>query len=101
GANVGRRFWHITLPMLTPYIFFNVVMGLIGTFQIFTPAYLITRGGPQNSTMFYAYNLFNHAMRYMHLGYASALAWVLFALVFLITLFQNRMSKRWVHYHGE
>ena len=101
GANVFRRFWHITLPMLTPYIFFTLVLGLIGSFQIFDPAYLMTAGGPVNSTMFYAYNLFNQAFRYLHMGYAGALAWVLFAIVFVLTLYQLRLSKRWVHYHGE
>jgi multiple sugar transport system permease protein len=101
GANVFQRFRHITIPMLTPYIFFNLIMGLIGTFQIFLPAYLMTSGGPNNATLFYAYNLFNHAFRYLHMGYASALAWVLFAVVFVLTLFQIRMSKRWVHYQGE
>ena len=101
GANVFKRFRHITIPMLTPYIFFNLVMGIIGTFQIFTEAYLMTEGGPVDSTLFYAYNLFNHAFRFMHMGYASALAWVLFAIVFALTMFQLQVSKRWVHYHGE
>ncbi|MCY3019085.1 MAG: extracellular solute-binding protein [Planctomycetota bacterium] len=101
GANVFDRFRHITIPMLTPYIFFNLVMGLIGTFQIFAPAYLMTAGGPADSTLFYAYNLFNQAFRYMHMGYASALAWILFAVVFALTMLQLKMSKRWVHYQGE
>ena len=101
GANVFKRFRHITIPMLTPYIFFSLVMGLIGTFQIFGPAYLMTAGGPVNSTLFYAYNLFNHAFRYLHMGYASALAWMLFAVVFALTMFQIKMSRRWVHYQGE
>ncbi len=101
GAGPVRRFFHITLPMLTPYIFFNLVMGLIGTFQIFGPAYLMTQGGPVNSTLFYAYYLFNQAFRFMHMGYAGALAWVLFAIVFVLTLYQLRLSKRWVHYQGD
>ena len=101
GANVFQRFWNVTIPMLTPYIFFNLIMGLIGTFQIFTPAYLMTSGGPNDSTLFYSYNLFNHAFRYMHMGYASALAWVLFAIVFVLTMCQLRISKRWVHYQGD
>jgi ABC-type sugar transport system permease subunit/ABC-type glycerol-3-phosphate transport system substrate-binding protein len=101
GANAFRRFWHITLPMLTPYIFFNLVMGLIGTFQIFGPAYLMTQGGPVNSTLFYAYNLFNQSFRFLHMGYAGALAWILFAIIFVLTLYQLSLSKRWVHYQGE
>ncbi|MGD0089650.1 MAG: extracellular solute-binding protein [Planctomycetota bacterium] len=101
GANAFQRFRHITIPMLTPYIFFSLIMGLIGTFQIFLPAYLMTQGGPVNSTLFYAYNLFNHAFRYLHMGYASALAWMLFAVVFALTMCQIKMSRRWVHYQGE
>jgi multiple sugar transport system permease protein len=101
GAGVFQRFRYVTLPMLTPYIFFNMVMGLIGTFQIFDAAYLMTSGGPVNSTLFYAYGLFNEAFRFMHMGYASALAWILFAVIFALTLFQLRMAKRWVHYQGE
>lgn len=101
GANAFKRFRHITLPMLTPYIFFNMVMGIIDTLKIFDPAYLITKGGPADSTLFYAYNLFNHAFRYLHMGYASALAWVLFLLVFALTMLQLKMSKRWVHYQGD
>jgi multiple sugar transport system permease protein len=101
GAGVFQRFRHITLPMLTPYIFFNLVMGLIATFRIFEPAYLMTEGGPQDSTLFYAYALFNQAFRYMHMGYASALAWILFAVIFALTMFQLWSSKRWVHYQGE
>ena len=101
GAGPLRRFWHITLPILTPYIFFTLVMGLIGTFQIFTPAYLMTAGGPVNATLFYAYYLFNQAFRYLHMGYASALAWILFLLVFSLTLWQTRMARHWVHYLGD
>ena len=72
---------YITLPMLTPYIFFNLVMGLIGTFQIFTQAFIMTAGGPVNSTLFYAYHLFNNAFRYLNMGYAAAMAWFLFLIV--------------------
>lgn len=100
GAGRLRRFRHVTLPMLTPYIFFNLIMGTIGVFQVFTQAYIMTEGGPNDSTLFYAYNLFNQAFRYLRMGYASALAWVLFAIIMILTLIQIRTSKRWVHYEA-
>ncbi len=101
GAGRMRKFVNVTLPMLSPYILFNLVMGLIGTFQIFTQAYIMTQGGPVDSTLFYAYLLFNNAFRYMKMGYASALAWVLFAIVLVLTLIQLRLSKTWVHYESD
>ncbi len=101
GAGPLRRFLYVTLPMLTPYIFFNLIMGTIGVFQIFTQAYIMTEGGPNDATMFYAYNLFNQAFRYLRMGYASALAWVLFAIIMILTLIQLKTSKRWVHYAND
>jgi ABC-type sugar transport system permease subunit/ABC-type glycerol-3-phosphate transport system substrate-binding protein len=101
GANSWQKFRHITLPQLTPYIFFNLVMGLIGTFQIFGQAFIMTNGGPDNSTLFYVYHLFNYAFRYGHMGYASAMAWVLFLIVLVVTVFQLRISKRWVYYEAD
>ena len=101
GAGAWQQFRHITLPLLTPYIFFNLIMGLIGTLQIFTQAFIVTQGGPVDSTLFYAYHLFNNAFRFLQMGYASALGWFLFIAVFALTLLQLRLSKRWVHYEGE
>lgn len=101
GAGVWQRFWHVTIPMLSPYIFFNLIMGLIGTFQVFTQAFIMTQGGPVNSTLFYAYHLFNNAFRYLHMGYAAAMAWFLFAIVLALTVVQMKLSKRWVHYEGD
>ena len=98
GANKWQQFVHITLPLMSPYIFFNLIMGLIGTFQIFTQAFIMTSGGPVNSTLFYAYHLFNNAFRYLHMGYAASMAWVLFVIVFALTFVQMNLSKRWVHY---
>jgi len=98
GAGPVRRFWHVTLPMLSPYILFNSIVGLIGTMQIFTEAYIMTAGGPLDSTLFYAYYLFRQAFQYFRMGYASALAWILFIAVLALTLAQLRLSKRWVHY---
>lgn len=101
GAGPVRRFFSITLPMLSPYIFFNLIMGVIGTMQIFTQAYVMTKGGPDDSTLFYAYYLFNNAFNYFKMGYASAMAWLLLVMVVALTLIQLRLSRRWVHYGGE
>jgi len=101
GAGVWRKFVHVTLPLLSPYIYFNLIMGFIGTFQIFTQAFIMTEGGPVNSTLFYAYHLFNNAFRYLHMGYACAMGWVLFVIVFALTILQTQLSKRWVHYEGD
>jgi multiple sugar transport system permease protein len=101
GASPWQQFWSITIPQLTPYIFFNLIMGLIGTFQIFDQAFVMTQGGPVNSTLFYVYHLFNQAFRYGNMGYASAMAWLLFAIVLALTVVQLRLSKRWVHYEAD
>ncbi len=98
GANPVQRFFRITLPLLSPYILFNAIMGMIGIFQIFEPAYIMTRGGPADSTLFFAYKLFNEAFRYLNMGVASAMAWILFIVVLAITMFQLWLSKKWVHY---
>jgi multiple sugar transport system permease protein len=98
GANKWQQFRHVTLPLMSPYIFFNLIMGLIGVFQIFTQAYIMTQGGPVNSTLFYAYHLFNNAFRYLQMGYAASMAWVLFVIVFGLTVVQLKLQKRWVHY---
>ncbi len=101
GAGPFRKFFNVTLPMLSPYILFNMVMGFIGTFQIFTQAYIMTRGGPVDSTLFYAFYLFNNGFRYMKMGYASAMAWVLFAIILALTLIQFRMARNLVYYESE
>jgi multiple sugar transport system permease protein len=98
GAGTWQKFVHITLPLLSPYIFFNLIIGLIGTFQYFTQAFIMTQGGPVNSTLFYAYHLFNNAFRYLHMGYAASMAWVLFIIVFGLTVVQLGLQKRWVYY---
>lgn len=98
GAGPWRRFTNVTLPMLSPYILFNLIIGLIGTMQIFGEAYIMTEGGPADSTLFYAYYLFKQAFQYFRMGYASALAWILFIAVLVLTLLQLWLSKKWVHY---
>ena len=98
GAGPLRRFLNVTVPMLSPYILFNFIIGVIGTMQIFNEAFVMTQGGPNNSTLFYAYQLFRQAFQYFRMGYASALAWILFLIVLTLTLLQLWLSKRWVHY---
>ena len=98
GASKWKQFLHVTLPMLSPYILFNAIMGVIGTMQIFGEAFIMTSGGPDYSTLFYAYQLFKAAFQYFRMGYASALAWVLFMIVLALTLVQLYLSKKWVHY---
>lgn len=100
GAGAWRSFWSITLPLLTPYVLFNLIMGLIGTFRIFDQAYIMTEGGPVNSTLFYAYYIFNQAFRFLNTGVASAMAWILFLIVVALTIWQMVLSRRWVHYEG-
>ena len=100
GANAWQRLRHVTLPMLSPVIFFNLVMGLIGVFQYFTEAYIMTQGGPEDSTHFYALYLFERAWRYLDMGYASAMAWVLFLVIMAITGLLFWTQRRWVHYEG-
>lgn len=101
GASPFRKMWHVTLPMMTPVIFFNLVMGIIGAFQTFTQAFVITpNGGPQDSTYFYSLYLYNRAWKYLDMGYASAMAWILFIVIVVLTGLVFRTQKRWVHYGG-
>jgi multiple sugar transport system permease protein len=100
GANSLQKFRHVTVPMMTPVIFFNLVMGMIGSFQVFTSAYVMTQGGPQNATLFYVLYLFRQGFRLLRMGYAAAMAWVLFVIMVVLTYLQFRMSKRWVYYEG-
>ncbi|HTE20239.1 MAG TPA: sugar ABC transporter permease, partial [Armatimonadota bacterium] len=103
GANAWSRFRHVTLPMLTPYILFNLIMGTIGWLQRFTDIYVMTNGagGPLDSTMVPVLYLFNNAFQYFKMGYASAWAWLIFAVVMVLTAVNLYGSKRWVHYEGE
>jgi multiple sugar transport system permease protein len=101
GAGAWRKLWHITLPLISPVIFFNLVMGIIGYFQYFTQVWVMTRGGPSDSTTFYALYLFNNAFLFFKMGYASAMAWILFAITLVCTLIVFRTSSKWVYYSGE
>lgn len=100
GASPWQCFWRITLPLLTPVIFFNLVLSIIATFQTFTSAFVATDGGPLDSTLFYVLYLYRQAFQFFNMGYASALAWVLFAIILVFTLLIVRSSDRWVYYEG-
>lgn len=101
GANAFRRFWHITIPLLTPTIFFNVIITLIGSFQLFTQAFVMTEGGPNNATLSMVLYLYRKAFEQVRFGYASAVAWVLFAIIISFTLLLQYSSKHWVYYEGQ
>ena len=100
GASKWRKFWRITLPLLTPVIFFNFVVQTIDAFKAFTPAFIISdgTGGPINSTLFYTLYLYQEAFGFFRMGYASALAWILVIIISLFTAFAFLSSKYWVHY---
>ncbi|TVY10756.1 carbohydrate ABC transporter permease [Paenibacillus cremeus] len=101
GASKPRQFFMITLPMLSPVILFNLIMGIINSFQMFTSAFIITNGGPINSTEVYALFLYKKAFGSLEMGYASALAWILLVIVGIATLFNFIASKYWVFYESE
>ena len=101
GAKSWKRLWHITLPMLSPVIFFNLVMALIGTMQVFSVPYIMTGGGPTRSTYFFTMYLYDNAFTYLKMGYASAMAWVQLLIILCLTGFAFWSSRRWVHYQSK
>ena len=103
GAGIWKRFRSITFPMLTPTIFFSAITGLIGAFQAFTQAFIISNGtgAPNDATRFYVFHIFSTAFQSARMGYASALGGVLFVMIMIVTLVQMKMSKRWVYYEAE
>ena len=100
GANAWRKLWAVTIPQLSPVILFNLVIGLINTFQVFTAGYLLTAGGPKNATLFYVLYTYRNAFEWLKMGYAASLSWVLFAIVMVMTLFIFRSLGRAVHYEA-
>ncbi len=101
GANAFRCFLHITIPMMTPTIFFNLIMNFIGSFQIFTQSYIMTAGGPNNATLTMVLYLYRKGFQQFRFGYASAIAWVLFFIILVLTLMVIKSSQFWVYYEGE
>jgi len=101
GAGSFRQFFAVTLPLLSPTIFFNLVLSVIATFQSFTSAFMATNGGPLDSTLFLVLYIYRQAFEFFHMGYAAALAWVLFAIILVLTIILLRSQKFWVFYLGE
>jgi len=100
GANTWHKFWNITVPMCTPVILFNLIMGFIGGFQNFILPWLLTQGGPNQATEFYSVYLYRNAFSYFRMGKASALAWILFVIIVTFTVILFKSSARWVYYGG-
>lgn len=100
GGNVWHKFRYVTIPTLSPIIFFNLIMGLIGAFQTFNQAYIMTGGGPNNASLFYVYLIYREAFVNSNMGYASALAWILFLVISIFTLFIFKWGRSWVYYGG-
>jgi multiple sugar transport system permease protein len=98
GAGTLSKLFNITIPLMTPTIFFNLLLGMIGSFQVFNTAFILTGGGPVNSTLFYMLHLYDNAFSHSRMGYASAMAVLLFLVVLALTIFINWTSKRWVFY---
>ncbi|TCW34988.1 oligogalacturonide ABC transporter membrane protein [Thermohydrogenium kirishiense] len=101
GANKIKAFFYVTMPLLTPIIFFNLVMQLIQSFQEFNGPYMITEGGPQYKTYLYSLMIYDNAFKYFNMGYASALSWIFFIIIMIFTLLIFKFSKYWVFYSDE
>lgn len=100
GAGRWTQFVHVTLPMISPTIFFTLVLGIIGALKVFSLAYVATQGGPAYATWFFALHIYNQAFNYFQMGYASALAWIFAVILMLFTVLQVRLADRWVYYAG-
>ncbi len=100
GAGVIRKMWHVTVPMMTPAIFLTAVLQIIGSWQVFTQALIVTNGGPRDSTLFILLHLYRTGFEYFQMGYASAIAWVLFVIILIFTVIQFGVARRWVYYEG-
>jgi len=101
GAGFWPRLVHITVPLMTPVIFYQLVVGIIHALQVFTQAFIMTKGGPGDATLFFMLYLYRNAFEYFRMGYASALAWVLFVYILILTIIIFRLSRTWVYYEGE
>jgi multiple sugar transport system permease protein len=98
GAGMWRKFTNVTIPLMTPVILYNVILGISAGLQVFTQAYIITNGGPANATTFYVFYLYNNAFRYSQFGYASAMAWILFLVSFVLAILVFKIASKRVHY---
>jgi multiple sugar transport system permease protein len=101
GAAAWSKFWHVTLPMISPTFLFNLVLGVIGALQVFTVAYTATNGGPGRASWFFELHIYRNAFEFFYVGYASALGWFLALVIFILTYANFRFSGRWVYYEGD
>jgi multiple sugar transport system permease protein len=101
GASGWQRLWNVTLPMISPVIFFNLIMAIIGSLQTFSTPYIMTGGGPYHATYFYTMYLYDKAYVFLQMGYASAMAWIQLFIVLILTALAFWTSRRWVHYQGK
>ena len=101
GGNYFHKLTNVTLPLMTPTIFFNTIMAIIGSFQVFTQAYILTQGGPNNASLFFAYLIYREAFQNANMGYASALAWILFVIILIFSYTVLKTQNKWVYYEGE
>lgn len=101
GAGPLSQFWHVTVPMMSPIIFFNLIVGFITSLQAFVQILVMTDGGPANASLVYGLYLYRNAFKFFQMGYASALSWVLFVVIIGVTIFQFALAKRWVYYEGD
>ncbi len=101
GGNAFDRFFHITVPMISPIIFYNVIMGVINSMQIFTQGYIMTKGGPNNNSLFYVLLLYKRAFEQTTMGIACAMAWILFVILGILTVINFAISNKWVYYGGD
>jgi multiple sugar transport system permease protein len=100
GASMLGKFRHITLPLISPVLYFQLIMGIIGVFQVFATPYIMTGGGPARATLFYTMYLYDNAFRFLRMGYACAMAWILFIIIVALTWGATKLSRRFVHYQG-
>ena len=98
GANTWKRFWRVVMPMLSPVVFFNLIIGIIASFQVFNNAFIMTNGGPQNATLFVVLYVYLNAFRFYKMGYAATLSWMLFWIIMVFTFIQFLIARRWVYY---
>lgn len=101
GANAWQRFWNVTVPIISPVILFNFIISVIGSFQVFTAAFIMTQGGPQDSTLFMVLYIYRNAFEYFKMGYAATIAWLLFWIIMFFTALQFRFARHWVYYEAK
>ena len=101
GANAWQRFWYVTLPMISPALFFNLILATIAALKVFTIPMVATNGGPAYATYLYAVHIYKQAFEFFNMGYAAALAWVLLLIVIALTMVQFGLRRRWVHFEGD